>query len=150
MPSQSQFEAGSCTDLLRSFGASVTMREDVQTGDQQTFPEEDDAQYSTEDDQNINACQEERGDDVEQEDEEEDDEDEDFYDDDSNDDGNKRILPKFHLVRTIYSMNTSKMKVGLQIMLSTTQLTLMTLSMTVECGFQMMNCGTQDWSSKYA
>ena len=92
MSSQTQFEARSCSDLLRSFSASVTLREDVQTGYHQTFPEEDDAQYSTEDDQNINACEEESGDDVEQEDEEEDDEDEYFYDNESNDDEDEENL----------------------------------------------------------
>ena len=54
MFSQTQFETGRCSDLLRSFDASVTLREDVQTGDYQTFLEEDDVQYSTKDDQNVN------------------------------------------------------------------------------------------------
>ena len=91
IPSQTQFEAGSTSDLLRSFGTCVTLREDVQIGDDHTFSEEDDAQYSTEDDQNINTRDEESGDDR---DEEEDDEDEDehFYDDTSNDDGDEENL----------------------------------------------------------
>ena len=95
MPSQTPFEGGSCSDLLRRFGASVSLPEDVHTEDHQTFPEEDDAQYSPEDDEAVNERDEESGDDIEQEDEE-DDEEEHFYDDESNDDGddeNFAILP---------------------------------------------------------
>ena len=95
MPSQTPFEAGSCSDLLRRFGASLSLPEDVRTDDRQTFPEEDDAQYSPEDDEAVNERDEESVDDIEQEDEE-DDEEEHFYDDESNDDGddeNLAILP---------------------------------------------------------
>ena len=65
MPNQTQFEAATYSDLLRSFGASVLLREDVQTRDHQTFPKKDDAQYSMKDDQNVNERDEESGNDVE-------------------------------------------------------------------------------------
>ena len=91
MPSQTQFEGGSCSDLLRSVGAAVTMHENVDTGDHQSFPE-DDEEDEEEDDEEDEEEDDEDDDDVEQEDEEEDDEDEDFYDDESNDDGDEQNL----------------------------------------------------------